>query len=254
MIMGLVGHNSLATSLGWQDDIANFGRALFLELSPEESLTLRRYYAWCCIRKMILLVPEDLYRYTRLFLLAVACSLVQYTGNRRWITQLKMVVNEEALDLANHSFELPIFQAGWLHPRTGVALHAIQRLAHRTLLMSNRCRHRLWGFRAVVRGGDNPLDGHCLRMALWMKVHRVHYYAKLLFASALLKVAELLGNETFESQLNLLVADLSHLVRSKLDGPRYELGMVFPLLAHHWCGWLMETARRVMAFWLDHAL
>ncbi len=254
MTMGPVTYAGLGAAGGWQDDIANLGRALFSGLKPEDSLALRRYYAWGSIRKIVLLVPEDMYRYSRLFILAIVCSLVQCTGNRHWIRSIKMAVNEEALDLAIHSFEFTIFQAGWLHPRTGIALHAIQRLCHRALLVSNRCRHRFWGFREVVKGFSNPINGHCLRMALWARVRRIYHYAKLVFASALLKLAEVFGAEKFRSKLKLLVGDLSYLVQDKLDEPRYELGMVFPCLSHEWFGWVMETARRVMVYSLNRIL
>jgi hypothetical protein len=236
----------------WRDDVGALWNLSRGHVTDSQAFAMRRHFANRCVRRIVFYIPSQLYHLSRLFLAVMICSLGKWVHNHKWVRLAKFEVNKEIIFLASHSLDTTIFQVGWLHARTGLACHAVHRLCYRASIWTNQYVCRRFGFPRVESGEDSPISYKGLRMALWTHARRIFIYVKLIFVrSFLLYVADKLRKESFKAQLGQIVLDGVHLLRHKLDIPRYELAMAFPSLGGERADAVAEVVHRAICYLLD---
>ncbi|MDP1835850.1 MAG: hypothetical protein Q8K75_07980 [Chlamydiales bacterium] len=234
------------TGTAW-DDVRILTKAVTGSISKQQSYQLRHLCAISCIRKILLTVPEAIYRYTRLFLAVMLVTATQCIGHTPSIRRAKHVVNREVINIASSSFEATVLQLGWVHPRSGLALQALSNLAWRFFHRSNDAR-RLVGWWSVENHRRPAINLGALRMAFWVRVRRLAHYVKLITASTALAIANKRGDKNLKSRLQHIVDDATYLVKDKINVPRYELAMAFPYMGGSTATFVVHTVQKTMQF------
>lgn len=198
--------------------------------SPVQKRLLRHAFAVRCLTKMLLSVPEDIYRFTRIFLTATVCCLFQACKAPSLVRRWKYWTNREIINLAAHSLETSVYQVGWAHPRAGLVLNVVYRIAVRTLHGPNYAQYLGLGFPRVEQGCTLPIEVSAVGLVIRARVLRTYNYAAVTGASILGYLKACCGMRQPRGHWNAVIRNLGRLVHQKLDVPRCELLMCSPTL------------------------
>ncbi len=207
------------------DDVKIFCHAVTGRLSRTTASSLNNYYFFAFVRYA--LIPESIYRYTRLFFTVAICWLAQKCGNQNWVRSLKRDVNDQVIRLSSRSFESTALHTGWLHPHTGLIIHVFSRLSTRCLLLFNRVQAAVWGYPSTEKGKTAPLHMRELGVIMWARAARVFRYVR-----ALIFVFRALYKKTFGRQVHATIDKLCFLFQVQLEIPRREMAMIYPIFGH----------------------
>ena len=222
-------------------------RAVRGNWSTQHSTALRRDFAIRTIKKSVFAIPEGVYRYTRLFLMVFACWIGQSVQSRQITRYFKYLTNREVILLSVASLENTVYQVGWAHPRAGLVLNSIHRLATRALLLPDSIQRRTIGYSGVESGKRFPIDLGAVKLMARAGALHVYAYARLVFKTVKNVVRVARGYPVPDSHWHGLIPHVGDLLHHKLDVARCELLMCSPGISQHILFGLMRVSERGFA-------
>ena len=227
--MEFIGEKSIGTSnearLWWRCCTGGF--------QPEELRQVQKTYAWGTVRRVTLLIPSEVYNYTKIFSAAIICWILQCLGKTQAVRDWNSLTNEVIIDQAMHSFSRNYYSVGWLKPKQGLMLNSVARLFHKAISHINHTQKKTVGFKDVEHEGVFPVDMYAFRCAQWAKIRRIYYVAEAAVFGTMLWIAEV-GEERIASRERWMAAlkPVSKIARDQISIPIHEIAMFSPNLGH----------------------
>jgi len=201
--------------------------------TQEELRQVRHAFALGTMRQITVLLPSEIYNYTKIFTTAIICWVLQCLHKKEAIREWNSHTNEAIIAQAMHSFSRTYYSVGWIKPKQGLLLNSVARLCHKAISGMNYTQQKTIGFKDVERDGVFAVDMHAFRCATQAKIMRVYYAAEASIFGLFLWVAEV-GKERVASRERWMAAikPASKIVRNQLTIPIHEIAMFSPNLGH----------------------
>lgn len=216
------------TNVGLGQEALLWWRLTRGHISQEQLNVARTAFARGTIFRTALLIPDEIYRFTRVFLSAIVCWAAQVCGAKAMAASWTHHTNEEIISLSMHTLSRSCYSVGWIQPRAGLMINSLVRIMHRSLSQINKRQFKTMSYLPPANRWDFPIDMRAFGSVLRAKSMRMVHTVQSLFAGAILFFEEY-GEKVapLRSWINT-ARPLSRVARGHLSIPIYEMAMFEP--------------------------
>ncbi|MDP1835849.1 MAG: hypothetical protein Q8K75_07975 [Chlamydiales bacterium] len=213
------------TNVGLGQEALLWWRLTGGHLSQEQLNSARTTFARGTVLRIALLIPDEIYRFTRVFLSAIVCWAAQICGMQAIAAPWMHSTNEEIISLSMHTLSRSYYSVGWIQPRAGLMINSLVRILHRSLSKVNKRQYEAMSYLPPDNRWDFPIDMNAFGNVLKAKGMRLVHTVQSLFAGGILLFEEY-GEKVAPLRSWIDSArPLSRVARDHLSIPIYELAM-----------------------------